>query len=587
MNNRLRTPSGIPLFRSPAGSVSSQPRVKTVPPPAAHEPTGELHLHGSVITLPDGRFEIRSEYCPEATGFFHGLPEARWVPKQQVWRCLATPLCGWLLRSVGLVIDQGCRELADKWDEQLSPSATGEIDLSLIRLKPGDKVRPAQVHSMEFCLHKTGSALEHQMGVGKTLCSIGLLLNWKSRMVLVLCPKAVLGVWRREMSLYCGVSHRVTVLEGTAQEKVRLFNEAIRLRESAVITMVVCNYESIWREPLIKHAMDVQWDALICDESHRIGSATNRSSVAAFELSQRSRRKLLLTGTPMETPLDYFGQAKVIDPALFGTSFTRFRSKYAVTHEQYRGKVLELLNMDDFNAKRKLVALRYETTDVWDLPPLTHSVLPVTLTSKSMATYQQMRKHCLLELESGEVTAANAGVRLIKLAQLAAGHVKDDNERVTRIGDEKKQVLEDFLTDTPKSEKIVVFCRFTEDLRIVAEVAHKLNRPYGEISSRVKDLTEHAKYPDHVNIMGVQERAGGLGIDLTAARIVIWYSHGYSSRDYDQAVFRSWRPGQCRNVMIYHLIATGTVDESIMQSIENKKEIIDGVLEHVRAVKKR
>lgn len=325
--NPLRTPSGIPLFRSPAGSVSNQPRVKTVPPPAAHEPTGELHLRGSVITLPDGRFEIRSEYCPEATGFFHSLPEARWVPKQQVWRCLATPLCGWLLRSVGLVIDQGCRELADKWDLAVEPPVRGSVDTSMLITTP----RPHQVAAMEFSVNKPGSMQALSMGCGKTLTAIGLMCHWKSRKVLVLCPKAVLGVWRREMAKHCGIAHNVVVLDtGTGAQKAKLVTDSIRHSDRWPITMVVVNYESSWRKPLGDVIEGVDWDLLILDESHRAGDAQTAISSFAHSVAQKSKRKLLLTGTPMDSPLNLFAQYKIIEPALFGTSFTRFRSKYAV-----------------------------------------------------------------------------------------------------------------------------------------------------------------------------------------------------------------------------------------------------------------
>src|SRR5690606_6513064 len=140
----------------------------------------------------------------------------------------------------------------------------------------------------------------------------------------------------------------------------------------------------------------------------------------------------------------------------------------------------------------------------------------------------------------------------------------DDGEIVT-VGDDKQQALLDLLADI--NEPTVVFCRFTADLAAVADVAKKLRRRYGATSGSRKDLTGHATMPEGIDIMGVQERAGGVGIDLTRARIVVDYSRGYSLGDYEQKIARCHRPGQDRPVIVYSLVAAGTVDDAVVSSL--------------------
>jgi SNF2-related domain len=414
------------------------------------------------VTLDGKRLAIRCQYTPSALGFFNNLPNSRFAKVAKQWTCQASPLAAYNLAETGLILDGGSAELAMAWVDHLSPIVQGSVDFSMLLQPP----REAQKRSMEFCSKKRGSILEHGLGLGKSFCGVGLAIHWKAKLVLTLCPKAVLGVWRREMAKYCGVSHNVTVLEdGSNESKDKLLAQAMVQSGNFAINMIVCNYESAWRGALSKRMSSINWDMLICDEAHRIGNSQSASGKFACDIAWSSKRVLLLTGTPFETPLDGFGLFRAVEPALFGTSFSRFRTRYAVTHEQYKNKVLQLINMDEFNEKHKLVALRYETKDVWDLPELTHSTIPVTLSPSTMKLYRKLVKDSLVELERGEISASNAGVKLIKLAQMACGHVKDDEGRVTRFSDEKKQVLLDFLRDLPKTEKVVVFCRFTEDRR--------------------------------------------------------------------------------------------------------------------------
>lgn len=556
-----------PLYL-PAGNVPTQPAC--VP-----------DTFDGAVTLDDNKLTIHTAASPDMLGFFHHLPGSRFNRRLRKWTCQATPLSAWMLRDKGLECSPPTLALADAWDAAILPPERGSVDVSMMKTTPWKH----QIAAAEFCVNKRGSLLALAMGAGKTLVSITLLTHWRCRTVLTLCPKSVLGVWRREMGKHCGLSHQVIVLdEGTNATKDKQFARGMMQSGNYAVTMVVCNYETFWREPLFKRMKSTPWDLLIADESHRCKSATSRQGKGASALADSAERNLLLTGTPMPSGscLDIFGQYKIIEPAMFGTNYSRFRSKYAICHDQYKNKVLQYVNQDEFISKYKQLAFRVETKDVVDLPEITYTTIPVTLGKATLDAYNTLKKQCLLELESGTVTASNAGVKLIRLAQMASGHVADEEGRIIRIGEEKKQTLVDLLADLGRDEPVVVFCRFKEDLKQIAEVAELVGRRYGEVSGARKDLTKLATMPGWVNVMGVQERAGGVGIDLTRARYVVDFSRGYSLGDYEQKIARVYRPGQDKPTFVYSLVSSGTVDTSVMSALQNKSDVVTEVLKHIK-----
>ena len=90
--------------------------------------------------------------------------------------------------------------------------------------------------------------------------------------------------------------------------------------------------------------------------------------------------------------------------------------------------------------------------------------------------------------------------------------------------------------------------------------------------------------PDDIEVLGVQIQSGGVGIDLTKARIAIYYSLGFSLGDYEQSLARCHRAGQNKSVIFYHLVVTGTIDEKVYQALSNRRDIVESVMEIIKEV---
>ena len=410
---------------------------------------------------------------------------------------------------------------------------------------------------------------------GKTLTTICLLQAWQSRLTLILCPKSVTGVWRREFAKHCGLSHQVTILEGTSKEKAYQAQQAKLRARSYAISAIVINYESSWREHVGDVLQDTMWDCVVADESHRIKAMDSNQSKFAASLSTVSKRRLALTGTVMPNgePIEVLAQYRFLEPALFGTTKSRFQEKFCNMSTKVPGKVDSYKNQDEFTSIFSKIAFRVQAKDVLTLPECLHVTIPVSLDKKTRDFYEKMKTQALLELETGDVTAKNAAIKVMRLHQIACGHSRTEEGLTVRLGKDKQEVLEDMISDIPKNEPVVVFCLFKEDLKQIEEVAIRLGRVYGEISGARKDITSEATMPEHIQLMGVQQRAGGTGIDLTRSRYAFWFSAGSSWGEFDQTNARLHRPGQKHNVTIYHLAATNTVDIKIYRSLRNKQDI--------------
>ena len=185
-------------------------------------------------------------------------------------------------------------------------------------------------------------------------------------------------------------------------------------------------------------------------------------------------------------------------------------------------------------------------------------------------------------VKEGEVTAANALVKLLRLQQLTSGRVTvDDDEKSTmvKVDDAKEVALGDLLVDLPEDEPVVVFGRFKSDLASVHAAAKKVGRASLELSGSRKELSEWQR--GDAPILAVQIQSGGTGIDLTRAAYCIYLSVGHSLGDYEQSLARVHRPGQNRTVFYYHIVAGDTIDLKVYSALRNRKNIVEAVLDDI------
>lgn len=428
-----------------------------------------------------------------------------------------------------------------------------------------------------------------RMGTGKSAVIAWLIATPETswRRVLIACPLSVCGVWPSQIATHAGRPARVVVLEGSVAGKAKRAAEEF-VRDWPDPLVLVVNHESLWRTPLGAWVGRQTWDALIVDEGHRAKSPSGKLSMFLARVRPMFRYRIDLTGTPMpHSPLDIYAQGRFVNPDIFGTSFVRFRARHAVMGGYQQHQVVGYQNMDEFAERlAQLCTPVVRAEDVLDLPPVQHIRREVVLSPDEMRPYRELERDMIAEIAAGTVTASNALVKLLRLAQCCQGTIRTDDGTDVQVGTSKRDALADLLEDIDPAEPVVVFGRFHADLDSAKAAAERLGRRYGEVSGRDKGgLTSDSKMSPDVDVLGVQIQSGGVGIDLSRACYAVYLSTGYSLGDYEQSEARVHRPGQTRPTFYYHIVARGTVDEDIASALEAKGEVVEEVVAKLRAMR--
>lgn len=441
---------------------------------------------------------------------------------------------------------------------------------------------PWQDEAYQFAIDKPAAMLAMDMGTGKSRVAVNLVVNRRAMTTLIVCPKKVCGVWRREFEMHGPPGIAVFVPEkGTGKQKTQSSKDFRQMCfEKNQPCVIVLNYEIARARDFKAWSSRLIWDYVILDESHKSKAPHSVTGKYTGAMFTQSKYRLCLTGTPMpHSPLDIFAQYRFLMPQIYGWSYVKFRARYAKCHEQFKSLVLFWKNQEEMREKFASIAFRVGS-EVLDLPDAKHVRREVEMSPRAFDIYKDIEHTLRAEVGNGLVTASNGLVKLVRLQQLTSGVIqKDRSEVLTRIDNEKSTALNTLLMDTiPSGVPVVVFCRFTADLDAIRSVANGWGKKYGEISGRQCDLTEHSTMPEDIDIMGVQIQSGGTGIDLTRSAHVVYFSMGWSMGDYLQSLARVHRPGQENDVTYYHLVCKGTIDEAVYAALAKRENLVESVL---------
>ncbi len=438
-----------------------------------------------------------------------------------------------------------------------------------------------QRDAVDFAKARRGSLLAMPMGTGKSRVVVELVRETGASRILISAPKSVVPNWAREFEKHApGLANVVTLDRGTMAKRAAKMAQVISLsRYDPKPLVVVWNHDVVWRtEP--SRAIDT-WspDLVVVDESHKIKSPFGKASKWFGQRSGLWPRRVALTGTPMpHSPLDIFAQYRFLEGAIYGRSWVTFRSRYARMGGFQMHQVIGYQNTEEFARKYRQIA--YECDEnVVSLPETLDTTIPVELEPKVYKLYRELERDFYARVAGGEITVRNALTKALRLAQLTGGAVtldSDDEEKhVEIVSTAKQDALQELLEDT--NEPIVVFCRFRADLDSVHRAASNSGRQSLELSGVRNELEEWQRSPAPI-VLAVQIQAGGVGIDLTKARIAVYFSLGYSLGEYLQSRKRTHRPGQDRKCLYIHLVASHTIDQKIYKALERRQDVIRAIL---------
>ena len=401
--------------------------------------------------------------------------------------------------------------------------------------------------------------------------------------MLIVAPLSILSVWEAEFAQFAAFDYALAVLTGDSAKKT----DTLRHMNGAALQVAVVNYESAWRMEQELAAWGP--DLIICDEGHKIKTHNISASKAMHRLGAKAGYRLLLTGTLITNKaIDVFSPYKFLNPTIFGTSFYAFRSRYfdMVGYGNHT-PVLKKSMEAELSARLHSIAYRAAKADCLDLPETTDVVRQVELEPAARKIYRSLVKESFAELASGEVTAPNVLTRLLRLSQLTGGFLgSDENAAVQQISSAKLSAMEDILESAvAEGQKLVIIARFLPEIRAICKELDGRGLRYacitGEVQDRAAQVAQFQNDPDVPVFVG-QIATAGLGLTLTAASTMVFYSLDYSMSNYEQAKARIHRVGQRNPCTYIHLIAKGTVDEKVLTALRNKADLAKALVDDCR-----
>lgn len=395
----------------------------------------------------------------------------------------------------------------------------------------------------------------------------------KIKKALIVAPLSILGVWEEEFEKFADFPYSLTVLKGTAAKK----KEQLAKLPDKGLQIVVVNYESAWR--LEKELLAYNADLVIADEAHKLKENRTSQSKGMHHIGDKAKYKLLLTGTVITNrELDVFSQYRFLAPQIFGTSFYAFRNRYFdMSGYGNHTPVFRKWMTDEFLRKLHSVAYRVTKAECLDLPAITEEVRTVDMEKESAKLYGRIEDESCAKLDGSEVTAANILTRLLRLSQITGGHLTDDDGVVNTVSCAKLDALSDIIDSAmAEDKKLVIMARFVPELDDIQELLEKKKIGCAVIRGDVKDRDGEIRrfqYDDRCRVFVGQIAAAGLGITLTAASTMVFYSLDYSMSNFEQAKARIHRAGQKENCHYIYLVCRNTVDRKVLYALRQKQNL--------------
>ena len=416
-----------------------------------------------------------------------------------------------------------------------------------------------------------GACLADDMGLGKTIQALAVMLHRADEgPSLVVAPTSVCWNWISEANRF---SPTLNMAQFNGNDRQNL---AKSLKHHDVL---VTSYGLLIQEAELLST--IEWSTIVLDEAQAIKNVLTRRSRAAMTL--RGNFRVITTGTPIENHLgELWTLFNFINPGLLG-SLQRFNERFAAPIERH----------DNRDAKRRLKRLiqpfilrRLKSQVLEELPPRTEVVLHVEMSPEEAAFYEALRLQALEKIESDNAPIAQKHLKILaeitKLRQAACNQrlvVSDGapaSSKLELFGEVVSELLEN-------RHKALVFSQFVGHLSLVREYLDGRNIGYHYIDGSTPPK-ERKREVDRFqsgegDLFLISLKAGGLGLNLTAADYVIHMDPWWNPAVEDQASDRAHRIGQQRPVTVYRLVTKGTIEEKIVKLHKEKRDLAGSLLD--------
>jgi SNF2 family DNA or RNA helicase len=477
---------------------------------------------------------------------------------------------------------------ADGWIGDMIAALKDGVKIESLTMPPTfqGELRPYQLRGFSWLAFLKqfglGACLADDMGLGKTIQFIALMLHHRKGKpkppVLLICPTSVVGNWQKEVQRFAP-SLRVMIHHGAERLAEKAFTNEAQNHDLVISTYALAHRDE-------ETLATIRWDTLVLDEAQNIKNTATKQTQALRRL--KADHRVALTGTPVENRLsELWSIMDFLNPGYLNSA-NDFRSRFALPIERYRNQE-RALALKSLIQPFVLRRLKTDASIIKDLPEKNEMKVFCYLTTEQASLYEAVVKEMLEKIETAEGIERKGLVlaTLSKLKQVCnhpAHFLRDGSVMEDRSG--KLNRLDEMLEETlAENDKALLFTQFTEmgamlrrhlQERLGVEVLFLHGGvPKKQRDEMVQRFQEQAAGPP---LFVLSLKAGGVGLNLTAANQVFHFDRWWNPAVENQATDRAFRIGQTKNVQVYKFVCLGTMEERIDRMIENKKELAENVV---------
>lgn len=460
--------------------------------------------------------------------------------------------------------------------------------VNTMNVKFKSKLLIHQKDQVRFHLIHPYSANWSEQGTGKTVVALKVIsILHNARLVnktLVICPLSVFHTWEIEIEKH--TTFTVMPLFGDLREKLR------KLQQDADIYLV--SYDAIsgrrTREYdtygiMMNALLDKQFDQIIADEVTMVKGYGTLRTRAVTILCDKIPYTLFLSGTPISNhPSDIFNIYRALDGGkTFGKNFFATRNKFFenVGYAFPKWELREGMKAE-FQKRIYSCAVRIRKDECLDLPPKIFSLRFYYLTDEQKRYYIPIAQDLIkiLEVEGGRIKIQNAMSKIIKLSQITSGFIYTDDKTFFLEQNPKADLVSDIIKENP-DEKIIIYCYWQEDIRILSNLLKSQGYAIGTLSGATPS-TERGKVIDefqegNLQLLIANIGVGSYGLTLSRSSTIIYYNLSFKVIDFLQSQDRIHRYGQAKTCLYIPLMARGTVDEYMYNTVIKNTAIAQSI----------
>jgi SNF2 family DNA or RNA helicase len=457
-----------------------------------------------------------------------------------------------------------------------------------------------QITALEKSWDKEEYGYFMEMGTGKSkvlVDNIAMLYDkGKINAALIIAPKGVYRNWFSQEipnHLPSHIDHKTILWTATTSKaKDKEYQQLFKIDYD--LHILVMNVEAFSTKKGLEFAtkfLNCHKAIMAIDESTSIKTPTAKRTKAILALGKLATYRRILTGSPVtKSPLDLYTQCNFLHEELLGfNSYYTFRNRYATMIDRnFGGRRVQIVGgykrLDELSDSLKKFSYRVLKEDCLDLPEKVYIQREVELSDEQRQIYATMKSAALAQLKGKMATAPHVLTQLMRLHQITCGHLKNDDDTITEIKNNRMVELLDVLDEV--EGKVIIWANYVYDIQqIVKAISKKFGEDsivqyYGAIPAdiRQKNIERFQDSNSNARFFVGNPQTGGYGITLTAANNVIYYSNGYDLEKRLQSEDRAHRIGQKKSVTYVDFITPKTVDEKIVKALRKKMNIATEIM---------